>query len=146
MERRRELRQVALQLLFQRDVNPEVSEETARTMLEEMVQHREAREFAWSLYTGTLATRDAIDARIQSVAANWRLSRMAATDRNVLRMGVYEMTTVGTPAAIVLDECIEIARAFGGDKSGEFVNGVLDKLVPSVTGATDSGTSPATIG
>ncbi len=130
MERRRESRQVVLKLLFQSDSNPDTTAYTAREMLEEELKHSDAREFAWQLYTGTLSTRDEIDARIQAVAANWRVSRMAVTDRNVLRMGIYEMTRLGTPVAVVLDECIEIAKAYGSDKSGEFVNGILDKLVP----------------
>jgi N utilization substance protein B len=130
MERRRESRQVVLQLLFQSDSNPDSTAYTAREMLEEELRHSDAREFAWQLYTGTLSTRDEIDARIQAVADNWRVSRMAVTDRNVLRMGIYEMTRMGTPAAVVLDECIEIAKAYGSEKSGEFVNGILDKLVP----------------
>ena len=135
MERRRESRQVALQLLFQTDANPKVTAYTAREMLEEELRHSDARDFAWSLYTGTLSLRDEIDAQLQSVAQNWRLSRMSGTDRNVLRMGVYEMTHMGTPPAVVLDECIEIARAYGSEKSGEFVNGILDKLIPQVAAA-----------
>jgi len=130
MERRRESRQVVLQLLCQSDANPDCTAYTAREMLEEELKHSDAREFAWQLYTGALSTRDEIDARIQAVADNWRMSRMALTDRNVLRMGVYEMSRLGTPPAIVLDECIEIAKAYGSEKSGEFVNGILDQLIP----------------
>ncbi|MBI1311645.1 transcription antitermination factor NusB [bacterium] len=130
MERRRESRQVALQLLFQSDANPDISVYAAREMLEAELRHGEARDFAWQLYAGTQSMRDEIDAKIQAVAANWRLSRMAATDRNVIRMGVYEMTMMSTPPPVVLDECIEIAKAYGSDKSGEFVNGILDKLIP----------------
>lgn len=56
---------------------------------------------------------------------------MAPTDRNVLRMGLYEMTRMGTPAAVVIDESIEIAREFGTENSSSFVNGILDKLMPA---------------
>ena len=56
---------------------------------------------------------------------------MAPTDRNVLRMGLYEMTKMGTPAAVVIDESIEIAREFGTENSSSFVNGILDKLIPA---------------
>ncbi len=142
MERRRESRQVALQLLFQSDANPEVSTYTAREMLEEELNHSEARDFAWQLFAGTQSMRDEIDAKIQAVASNWRLSRMAPTDRNVIRMGVYEMTMMSTPPAIVLDECIEIAKAYGSDKSGEFVNGILDKLIPEIASADSDSTDP----
>lgn len=143
MERRRESRQVALQLLFQSDSNPDSTAYTAREMLEEELKHSDAREFAWQLYTGTLSVRDEIDEQLQSVADNWRVSRMALTDRNVLRMGAYEMTRIGTPAAIVLDECIEIAKAYGSEKSAEFVNGILDKLVPQVVAEESGETSEA---
>lgn len=143
MERRRESRQVALQLLFQSDSNPDSTAYTAREMLEEELKHSDAREFAWQLYTGTLSVRDEIDEQLQSVADNWRVSRMALTDRNVLRMGAYEMTRMGTPAAIVLDECIEIAKAYGSEKSAEFVNGILDKLVPQVVAEESGETSEA---
>ena len=112
-------------------------------MLEEELKHSDAREFAWQLYTGTLSVRDEIDEQLQSVADNWRVSRMALTDRNVLRMGAYEMTRMGTPAAIVLDECIEIAKAYGSEKSAEFVNGILDKLVPQVVAEESGETSEA---
>ncbi len=143
MERRRESRQVVLQLLFQSDSNPDSTAYTAREMLEEELKHSDAREFAWQLYTGTLSVRDEIDEQLQSVADNWRVSRMALTDRNVLRMGAYEMTRMGTPAAIVLDECIEIAKAYGSEKSAEFVNGILDKLVPQVVAEESGETSEA---
>lgn len=112
-------------------------------MLEEGLKHTDAREFAWQLYTGTLSARDELDEQLQSVADNWRVSRMALTDRNVLRMGAYEMTRMGTPAAIVLDECIEIAKAYGSEKSAEFVNGILDKLVPQVVTEESGDTSEA---
>ena len=102
-------------------------------MLEELVPEPDLRELAWQLYTGTLAERDKIDQRIQSIAVNWRVSRMSSTDRNVIRMGVYEMTVMQTPAAVVLDECIEIAKFFGTAQSGQFVNGILDKLMPAAT-------------
>jgi len=58
---------------------------------------------------------------------------MSPTDRNIIRMGIYEMTMMGTAPAVVLDECIEIAKAFGSNQSGQFVNGVLDKLIPEET-------------
>lgn len=130
MPGRRQAREAALQLLFQRDLQPDVAQETARAMLEETLQNPDLRDFAWQLYVGTFAEQENIDRRIQDVAHNWRLSRMATTDRNILRMGVYELTFAGTPPAVVLDECIEIARTFGNAQSGPFVNGVLDKLIP----------------
>ena len=101
-------------------------------MLSDILEVDAYREFAWQLYSGTLTERAHLDEQIQAVAENWSLLRMAPTDRNLLRMGVFEMMTVKTPAPVVLDECIELARAFGSQQSSSFVNGVLDKLIPPI--------------
>lgn len=130
MAQRRKAREAALQLLYQKDLNAEVSDSVAREMLGEILEESELSDFAWQLYTGTAAARAELDEQIQNVAENWSLLRMAPTDRNLLRMGLFEMTTVKTPAPVVLDECIELAKSFGSQQSGSFVNGVLDKLIP----------------
>jgi len=132
MAQRRKAREAALQLLYQKDLNADISEAVAREMLDEILEVGGYREFAWQLYSGTLAARAHLDEQIQAVAENWSLLRMAPTDRNLLRMGVFEMMTVKTPAPVVLDECIELARAFGSQQSSSFVNGVLDKLIPTI--------------
>ena len=72
-----------------------------------------------------------LDARIEAVAANWTLGRMAPTDRNVLRLGAFELLYTETPHRVVIDEAIELARLFGTANSPQFVNGILDKLVPA---------------
>ena len=133
MARRREARTAALQLLYQRDLNPDIDQHVAHEMLDELVETENLREFAWQIYTGTLSIGEEVDRKIQAIAENWRVSRMSPTDRNIIRMGVYEMTMMGTAPAVVLDESIEIAKAFGSVQSGQFVNGVLDKLIPEVT-------------
>lgn len=130
MAQRRKAREAALQLLYQRDVNSEISDPVAREMLDEILEVDGLRDFAWSLYSGARDGRADLDEKIQAVADNWSLQRMAPTDRNLLRMGLFEMTTIGTPGAVVLDECIELAKLFGSEQSGPFVNGVLDKLIP----------------
>ena len=130
MARRRQARTAALQLLYQRDVNPEIDQHIAHEMLDELVETEDLREFAWQIYTGTLSIAEEVDRKIQAVSENWRVSRMSPTDRNIIRMGVYEMTMMGTAPAVVLDECIENAREFGSVQSGQFVNGVLDKMIP----------------
>jgi N utilization substance protein B len=77
---------------------------------------------------GTLDDLERIDRRVGEAAENWRLERMPAVDRNVLRMAVYELQCMDSPAAVVLDEAIEVARRFGGEESAGFVNGVLDRI------------------
>jgi transcription antitermination protein NusB len=133
MARRRQARTAALQLLYQRDLNPDIDQHVAHEMLDDLVETEDLREFAWQIYTGTVSISGEVDLKIQSIAENWRVSRMSPTDRNIIRMGVYEMTMMGTAPAVVLDECIEIAKLFGSVQSGQFVNGVLDKLIPKET-------------
>ncbi len=87
-----------------------------------------AREFAWVLISEVCARGESLDALIAGRARNWRLSRMAAVDRNILRLGTYELAHTDTPAAVVMDEAVELARRFGSDGSPAFVNGILDAL------------------
>ena len=84
--------------------------------------------FAQDLLRGVTEELAAIDDLIARHAANWRLERMPAVDRNVLRIAVYEMLRTDTPAAIVIDEALELARRFAGEESVQFVNGVLDAV------------------
>lgn len=100
----------------------------------------EELEFAERLVLGVYAERDALDGWITASAEHWRLERMAVVDRNVLRLGLWEMLHEReTPLAVVIDEAIEIAKRYGGDESGAFVNGVLDALRRRV----ESGAAPA---
>jgi N utilization substance protein B len=94
-----------------------------------------ARAFAAELVRGITEHRAELDALLTAHATNWRLSRMAAVDRNTLRIGIYELTHTDTPARIVLDEAIELARRFGDDPSPAFVNGILDAVAFAVGGA-----------
>ena len=90
----------------------------------------ELRAFAEQLVLGVIDRRDDADRMIVEAADNWRIERMAVVDRNVLRLAVYELTMFGheTPAAVVIDEAIEIAKKFGGEASGTFINGILDSI------------------
>jgi len=128
MPRRRDARQFALQMLFLVDQNEDADVKWIREKLEVDLKDPAVSQFAWRLFSGVREARDQLDAAITEVAANWRIDRMSITDRNVLRMGLFALTDVGTPAAVVLDESIEIAKEFGSENSGGFVNGILDKL------------------
>lgn len=130
MSRRSKAREVAVQMLYQRDLNPAVSLETVREMVTAQIESPDLRDFAWSLFVGVMEARPRLDEQIERVAANWSLKRMAPTDRNVLRLGLYELLHTDTPHRVVLDEAVELARVFGSAQSPQFVNGVLDKLVP----------------
>ena len=88
----------------------------------------EAGAFAIELVRGIVLHRTELDALLAEHATNWRISRMAAVDRNILRIGAYELVHSDTPVQIVLDEAIELARRYGNDPSPAFVNGVLDAI------------------
>lgn len=94
----------------------------------------EAFEFAKGLVTGTVDHREQVDALIREQADNWRLERMPAVDRNVLRLAVFEMLyETDTPKLVIVDEAIELAKKFGSEQSGRFVNGLLDGLLKQHT-------------
>lgn len=130
MTRRSRGREVALQLLFQLDMNPGVPREVVERFVRERLRDPELQKFAAALFDGAVAHLAEIDAKLTAAAENWRLVRMTVVDRNVLRLGAYELlyTAAETPAAVALDEAIELARRYGSKDSPAFVNGVLDKI------------------
>ena len=123
-------RQVALQVLYALDLAPErgVALETFERVAENFDLPEGARAFAKQLVCGVIDELSALDEQIARHARNWRLSRMPAVDRNVLRLGAYEILRTDTPAAVALDQAVELARRFGAESSPGFVNGVLDAL------------------
>jgi N utilization substance protein B len=153
MRLRRMAREKALQFLFQHEVNPRPTlaeeldafwEEQWRVMREERgeklapedepppapsTDEAAVRAFADSLVLGTLAQQAEIDAELSRVMINWSLHRLAAVDRNILRMAVYEMRhRDDIPPVVTINEAIEIARKFSTADSGKFVNGILDRI------------------
>ena len=97
-------------------------------------QAEEAFAFAQGLVKGTLDNREQVDALIREQADNWRLERMPPVDRNVLRLAVFEMLyETDTPKLVIVDEAIELAKKFGSEQSGRFVNGLLDGLLKQHT-------------
>lgn len=141
MIRRTRAREVALQLLFQRDLNPKpVPRAAVERFARDRLDDGESAAFCLALYDGVNAHKAAIDALLTATASNWRLSRMMPADRNVLRLGVYELrhATERQPIPVLLNEAIELSRRFGTADSPGFVNGVLDKI------AKTTPTPPAT--
>jgi transcription antitermination protein NusB len=126
---RRRAREFALQLLFQIDLAPGDLEDTLDEFWAGRRTSESVLQFAEDLVRGTLARRDAIDEILAASALNWRVSRMAVVDRNILRMAIYEfLFQAATPRVVVIDEAIEIAKKFGNDESGPFINGILDAI------------------
>jgi len=130
MSRRRRARAIVLQVLYQDDLNP-----TQPTKIKTQFVNARLNEdpkliaFANELIQGVTQYQEQIDEKLASIAANWRLGRMAATDRNVLRLGAYEILFGETPDRVAINEAIELARRYGTDQSSQFVNGVLDRLM-----------------
>ncbi|MEZ6057865.1 MAG: transcription antitermination factor NusB [Planctomycetaceae bacterium] len=137
MSRRTKAREVVAQMLYLVDLNPDIDHQTVKQMIIEQLKEPELASFAWDIFLGTREHRDDLDVRIQDVAANWKLFRMAPTDRNVLRMGAYELLQTDTPHRIVIDEALDVAKKFGNENSSAFCNGILDKLVPPEKRAND---------
>jgi N utilization substance protein B len=142
--RRSRAREVALQLLFQSDLNrkgmprPAV-EAFARDRLNEDM---EAATFALALFDGVTTNRPAVDELITKTAENWRLARMLPVDRNVLRLGTYELTFAAepTPVGVAVDEAVELSRRYGSADSPAFVNGILDRIAKNRDPLTTEGT------
>jgi transcription antitermination protein NusB len=130
---RRRSRRLALQVLYAADVSTRGGVAPAlEEVFDGVAGHFEleegARSFAKELVCGVGARRDAIDALLATHARNWRVERMAAVDRNVLRLAAYELLQGEVPAQVVINEAIELARDFGSERSPSFVNGVLDAI------------------
>ncbi len=128
-------REAALRMLYQADLSGDPVEEVisaffAGDLAEDLGDlSPEARAFAERLVRGAWRRRDEIDGLIARGSAHWRIERMAAVDRNVLRLALYELLEEpATPAAVILDEAVELAKRYGGEESGAFVNGVADGI------------------
>jgi N utilization substance protein B len=129
MHKRSRAREVALQLLFQRDHNPDIDRPTIERFVHDRLRDGILEQFCLGLYDGVVANLPAIDEHLTKAAENWRLHRMAGVDRNTLRLGTYELLFMpDTPPSVVLDEAIELVRRYGSADSPSFVNGVLDRL------------------
>jgi N utilization substance protein B len=127
--KRTKARECALQMLYQWDITREPMERVAELFWKVRTTTDETREAAERLAGGAQAELARIDEAIAGAALNWRFDRIAAVDRNILRVGVYELLCEpATPAAVILDEAVEMAKRFGEADSPAFVNGVLDAI------------------
>lgn len=133
---RRLARETALQVLFERDLSKEtlITAEIVERWATEFVVPEASKTFAQELVDGTIAHQDEIDQTIASIAQDWTLSRMANVDRNVMRLATYEILFCpDIPGRVSLNEAIELAKRFGGEESAKFVNGILDRVVASIS-------------
>ena len=129
MGARREGREAAVQFLYQRDLNEGANAETVTEFWDLRPAAKRVRDFGMAIAEGVLSHQEAIDEQIRQAAANYDLHRIAAVDRNILRIAVFEMLFCPeVPPVVSINEAIEIAKRFGSDESGRFVNGVLDRI------------------
>lgn len=147
---RTQSRQAALQVLFSIDVGHGGAEALVADAVERALDviaanfelPEAARAYAATLAHGVALRREEIDRLIAAHATNWRVERMAAVDRNVLRLAVYELGWEHLPASVAIDEAVELARRFGADPSPSFVNGVLDAIAHTLESrAAEAGTA-----
>lgn len=133
---RRRARECALQLLFQTDISHQEME-AATGMFWNLYATRdydrpateEVRRYADFLVRGTIGHKEEIDQVIQKFSEHWRIERMAAVDRNILRLAVFEfLHEKETPTTVVINEALEIARKYSTEESTQFINGILDAI------------------
>lgn len=129
MGARREGREAAVQFLYHRDLSGAGDSESIDHFWELRPATKKVRDFGMALAEGVLSKLTEVDERIRQVAANYDLHRIAAVDRNILRIAVYEMLFCpDVPPVVSINEGIEIAKRFGSEDSGRFVNGILDRI------------------
>jgi N utilization substance protein B len=130
MPSRRRARQRALQILFLWDARKQPVDEAIDAYYDTLFSEEQPGRdpFVADLVRGTVEHLAEVDRQITKHAEHWRMERMPAVDRNILRLAVYEMTRAGTPAPVTIDEALELARKFSNEESIQFVNGVLDAV------------------
>lgn len=129
MARRTRAREIAMQVLYQDDLNPHQKPAVADQYLQSRLRGAELVEFARSLVAGVRRNRQELDTVLSETAEHWSLGRMAATDRNVLRIGAFEILYTDIPERVAINEAVELAKRFGTRQSAQFVNGILDRLL-----------------
>lgn len=131
MATRRHAREWAVQLLFQLDMNPPASLDKAlEQFLSDKPNDLKARAFMVELVKGVRDQLTVLDGMMARHAAHWDIGRMSTLDRNILRLGTYElMAHKDVPPAVVINEAVDLAKFFGTVESGRFVNGILDAIL-----------------
>lgn len=140
MKRRRRARQLALQILYQAEVGRFAVEEVLARVRGE--RPREDWPFIATLAAGVADRRRALDRSIAPHLKGWALDRLAAVDRIILRLAVYELQTASTPVGVAINEAVELAKRYGGDASARFVHGILGAVARTpVSGSATDGPS-----
>jgi N utilization substance protein B len=129
---RRQAREAALQVLYAADLSGQLKPDAVEAVFEQVAAEfslpRRVRERAAEISLGVVHNLSRVDAAIAGASTQWKLHRVAAVERNVLRIAAFELLCESTPPEVAIDEAVEIARRFGGARTPAFVNGVLDAL------------------
>src|SRR5262245_35116298 len=134
MSKRREGREAAVQFLYQLDIHGDPAENLSADFWALREGGEKVRAFAEELVAGVALHRAELDERIARFAQNFTIDRLNVVERNILRLGIYEMFyNLEVPPVVAINEAIEIAKKFAGEDSGKFVNGLLDKVKSEVT-------------
>ncbi len=131
MRKRTYSRELTLQILYQVDITDDAPEEILSNFWQnqEKAVPEQVRNFAVELVKGVTGNLEAIDAKISEYAANWQLKRMAVVDRNILRLGCYELLfRQDIPPKVSINEAVELAKKYSDREAGKFVNGILDGI------------------
>lgn len=144
MAKRRDAREYALHVLFQLDFNPADAEKTLEEFWVGKDLDPKVKAFAGELVLGVARDMERIDRLIEKYATHWSIKRIGAVDRNVIRMALFEMLERGDiPPVVSINEAIEIAKKYGSEESGKFVNGVLDSAKNELTRPSREATGAA---
>lgn len=130
-------------MLFAIDAAGTPAPQIMRDFWREFPGDAEGRTYAEAIVLGVMADRESVDGRITRASEHWRLSRMTRVDRNVLRLATWELVhQPATPRAVILDEAVELAKRFGSEDSGAFVNGVLGRVADDCGRPAEPGPTP----
>ena len=129
MRNRTKSREYALQMLYQADIRRIGQAQILEEFWQDQETTEDVKAFANQLFEGTLTRLVEIDPLIARHADNWDMKRMAVIDRNILRLGVFELVHLeGVPPKVCINEAVELAKRFGDEESGKFINGILDAI------------------
>ena len=129
MGKRRQARALTVQVLFHMEFSPGDPDEGFRLISDSFDSPSEIRTFSRQLVLGIWENREQLDKLIAQSSKNWRLERMSHTDKNILRVGVFEMLFMNDiPPKVSIDEAVELGKKFGTEESGAFINGILDNI------------------
>jgi N utilization substance protein B len=143
MGNRRRSRELAMQVLFQMDINGDDSMEAVDLFCRHFEVPKKAKPFFLELVTGVRARRDEIDRLIEQSSDNWKISRMSGMDRNIMRVAIYELLHChDIPSKVSINEAIDIGKKFGTEQSPAFINGILDNINISLDEEGNAGALP----